>query len=407
MHRGWCGGMVIPDRRQIYEWAAEHINLPTSYAIPGPFNVGISRYMLEPFQAVHDDRNREIDVVAAVQTGKTLWEEICALWLLANQPASMMWTMQTDEDAKEYCKSRLNELLKSCGPIQSILPSDRHMRNTQEIYFGGFFILINGANINSLQSKSIRHKLNDEVWLWDEGLIEHAKNRVNAFRDADCSRVISVSQAGKIDSDWHKQWSGGTCRHWSVYCPGCKRHIELLRQHGKENKRAGLCWDFKAQDENGKWDVARCVETAHYMCPNCGHIWEDTDKTRMEWNRKGVYLGTLDNPLGHESFSWNALVRTKMAVLVKKLTEYENLKLKGITQPLAECYMQDFSEFVNEETFADVVEIVAGDYEMHEYFDGDKKIDGEVARFMSIDRQINRYYCLIRAYRSDGSSRLI
>lgn len=407
MHAAFARAMPDVDRRAIYEWAADYITLPSSYVIPGPFDVSISRYMVEPFNAVYDDRFREVDVAAAVQTGKSLFLEICAFWLLSNQPASMMWTMQSDEDAKEYCKTRFHELLKRCAPLQAMMPSDRHMKNTQEIYFGGFFLLINGANLNNLQSKSIRHKLNDEVWLWKQGLLEHAKNRVNAFRDADCSRVLNVSQAGRAGEDWHEQWVNGSQEIWSITCPSCGESLPLTRDAGTGDEKLGLVWDFEACDEDGKWDVARCAETAHYACA-CGHKWDDSDKTRAEWNRTGHYVVTNEtaNPV-HRSFSWNALVRTAMGELVKKLTEAHNMKRRGATEPLANCLMQDFSEWVSEETFADVVEVTLGNYQMADYFDGEARIDGEVKRFMSVDRQQNRYYAVVRAYRADGSSRLV
>ena len=74
---------------------------------------------------------------------------------------------------------------------------------------------------------------------------------------------------------------------------------------------------------------------------------------------------------------------------------------------LRECLQKRFAEFTSAETFAEEVEITSADYYMNEYFDGSKSMDGEVARFMSVDRQINRYYLRIRGHRDDGSSRLL
>ena len=41
------------DTREIYEWAAEHINLPSSgYAISVRFNVELSPWLKRPFEAI-------------------------------------------------------------------------------------------------------------------------------------------------------------------------------------------------------------------------------------------------------------------------------------------------------------------------------------------------------------------
>jgi len=341
---------------------------------------------------------REVNILKAIQTGGTLVSELSTLWVIGNDPGPIMWTFQSDEDAKEHCKSRWNPLLQSVECLRPLMPRSRHSKNTQEIYFGPYFLIVNGANINSLQSKSIRWKINDETWLWKDGLLSQAKGRVSAFEEARTSKIINISQAGIEDSDWDTQSHSGTWADWGFRCE-CGKAVKLVRDN--------LKWDEDAKDDAGAWVVSRCAETARLQCPHCGKVYEDSDHTRAKWNKAGEYVVDEHRRGDVLTFRWNALVNRPMQSLVADLAEAENLRRRGATQPLAEVLQQRFAEFVSEETFAEEVEITAGDYAMADYFNGDLKLDGEVKRFMSIDRQINRYYATVRAYRGDGSSRLI
>lgn len=405
IRNAWTASVTIPDRRPIYEWANSNVILPSMYAQAGRFSVESSRYMIRAFEALTNPTVGVVDLLKAIQTGGTLVSEFAVLWWIANDPGPIMWTFQSDSDAKEHCKSRWNPLMMSVDALKPVMPRQRHAHNTQEIYFGPFFLIVNGANLNSLQSKSIRYKINDEVWLWADGLLAEARGRVSAFEAAKISKILNVSQAGKAGMDWERQWQSGTCENWGFMCD-CNNAVELLREHGEGENRSGLVWDFDAKDEDGKWNVARCAETAHYQCPHCGKRWENTDKTRGIWNKRGLYVAHNETQ-SHVSLRWNSLVNRDMALLVEELTEAENMKLKGAIVPLEECLQKRFAEFTSDETFADVVEVTTSGYSIADYFDGSLKLDGETARFMSVDRQLNHYYALARAYRDDGSSRLI
>ncbi len=99
--------------------------------------------------------------------------------------------MQSDLDAKEQANTRFNELLRACPPVAAIMLKERHKKNTTVTYFGNFYFLLNGANLNNLQSKCIRWKFNSEVWLWNKGLLKHAEGRVSKFEETQSSKVFN------------------------------------------------------------------------------------------------------------------------------------------------------------------------------------------------------------------------
>lgn len=137
--------MQPPDRRWIDEWAPENIVLPEAYALPGPANFGPSRYLIPPLRTVQDETVRKTSGYDAIQTGKSLTVEVAIPWIIANAPGPIMWTMQSDGDAKEQANTRFNALLGTCPPVAALMPKDRHKRSTTETYFGNFYLLLTGS----------------------------------------------------------------------------------------------------------------------------------------------------------------------------------------------------------------------------------------------------------------------
>jgi hypothetical protein len=252
---GWRNRWRAPDRRPIYEWAEDFLTLPQTYAVPGPFRA--SPWMRPIFDWIQSSTVREVWVMAAIQSGKTLISDVSIPWALVNQPGPTMLTMQAESDSKEHMKTRLWPVFRSCAPLMALMPDDRHDRNTLEIYFGSHFFIANGANLNALQSKSIQWKFNDELWLpqWEK-LYIHAKGRVSAFENVGASKIINVSQAGDVGDVMETGYKSGTCRVWTV-------DGHPLEFFGKrdDGSRWGIVWNDDAKRTDGSWNKARVIET--------------------------------------------------------------------------------------------------------------------------------------------------
>lgn len=405
----WAAGLEPMDRRPIHEWAHDHVTLPASYAQPGRFDVSTSRHMIAPMMAIQDDTVREATWMGAIQTGKSLISEIGILWAIANSPGPIMLTMQTDEDAQEHCDQRFFEALRSVRAIRDIMPADRHLVTKTAIYFGPFFLMVNGANLSNLQRVSIRWKFNSECWLWKQGLLAHARGRVSAFEKAGNSKVINESQGGTEGDDFHEAYKAGHQAEWSVKCFGCGKHSPLTfsssisSSGGKE--RAGVVWAEDARRADGTWNIARASATAVWRCPLCGHDHEDSARTRARWNADGEYLvQRLDAPAAIKSFRWESLVARGMDSLVAQFLEARRQQKQGVTQA-----MQDFTrqrralpwkdDMANELVILRGAGYLLTDPKLKE------KIDNESMRYMTIDRQRDHFWVVIRAWRFDGSSR--
>jgi hypothetical protein len=411
----WRRGFALPDRRPITEWAREHVKLGGGYARQGSFDVSTCRHLEAPLLAVQDESVREVTCRAAIQTMKTLLVEVSSLWAIANEPGPIMWTQQDDDSAKEHVKGRYRGLMRACEPVSRLLPRAKHDANTLEIYFGDFYLLVNGANLNNLQSKSIRWKFNSECWLWKQGLLTHARRRVSAFARDGISKIVNESQGSFSGDDFDQLWDAGTRQQWSVPCAGCGAVEPLVffaRMRSDEKRMAGVVWSQDAEQSAGKWDEARVRESVRWVCPTCGHEHANTGAQRAKWNKAGVYSAPRAGAdLRHRSFEWNALLAEDMGQLaVEFLTACEHKK-RGVLQPLKDFYMQRLALSWREESLdsAKVEAMPLSAYTLAEVAQSAPvaRIENEAARFLTVDRQRDHFFAVVRAWRTDGTSRLL
>jgi phage terminase large subunit GpA-like protein len=408
--RSW----VRAERLDIVDWCERYMVLPPSYAIPGPFSIKSSRYMIAPLRAIADPDVREVTTCKGIQTGGSLVTEAAILWAISNAPAPMMWTQQSDEDAKEHCRGRFNSLMRHCKPVRDLLPTgNRHDMTTTEVWFGDFFLLVNGANKNNLQSKSIRWKFNSECWLWEQGLMKQAKGRVSAYERAGTSKVVNESQGCVSGHDFEREWLSGSQEEWAVPCAGCGKLHKLDffgRMAGDEKKRACVVWDPEAVGERGRFDEQRVRDSVRWVCPSCGHEHEDSARTRARWNDGGGYLAGIPGSIKRRSFRWNSLTGHSLGDMAVEFLNASIFKQSGMIAPMRDFYMQRLAEFwkTEEEVQVEKTELKLGAYRLRDIADNPaEKMAGEVLRIATIDRQRDHFWMVMRAWAADGESWLI
>lgn len=406
----WRSALRPADRRPIAEWAHDHVNLPAAYAQPGRIDFSTSRHLLGPLAAIQDDSVREASWYGAIQTGKTLAAEVGIMWATCNSPGPIMWTLQTDQDADEHCNERFMEAYASVPDIAAMMPVNRHMRQTSAVYFGPFFLKVNGANMNNLQRVSVRWKFNSEVWLWKQGLLTHARGRVSAFEKAGNSKVINESQGGTAGDDMDLAWQAGHQAVWSVRCFGCGK-LSPLEFAGNmlddPKKKACVVWNEDARRQDGSWNIGRATETCRWVCRLCGHEHLDEAKTRAKWNSEGVYQETRkDAPVHIRSFRWEALVARDISALVAQFLEARKAQKQGVPQAMMDFTRQRRALPWVEDDLSEVILLKPSGYVLAG-MDPKAKIENEAMRFATIDRQRDHFWMAVRAWRRDGGSRLL
>lgn len=394
-----------PDRSPIYEWARKHVQLPESYATSGPFNARITPWLIPIFDALQNPVIRRVHFRKAVQIGGTLVADIWIPWLICNDAGPISWTMQTDDMVEKHCKSRLNPLLERCKPVARMLPKTGPQRTQTEIYFGGFFLTLNSANISTQQSQSIRYKVNDEIWLpkWQD-VYGHAIARVSKFEEVGRSKIYNVSQAAVMDADTGNvedlSYRSGNQQEWMAECPACHKlhEISFMQRSGNEIL-GGVVWDKTAKRDDDTLDVQRATETCRFRCINCGHESPDEEATRAGWRKTGRFVATnLKSPKELVSFRIEALVSRPMRLLVEEFCEAHNHNIRtGDDTPMQEFRTKrEAKPWIMERKVLNVF-VPKSDYTMAQYEQG-QPIENEVIRMMSIDRQQDHWWAEIGAF---------
>jgi hypothetical protein len=394
-----------PDRAPIYDWARRHVQLPESYATPGPFNVRLSPWLVPIFDALQDPLVRRVHFRKAVQIGGTLVADVWLPWIIANDPGPISWTMQTDEMVEKHAKTRLWPLLERCRPVAAMLPKPGPHRTTTEIYFGGFFLTLNAANLSTQQSQSIRYKINDELWLprWQE-IYGHAVARVSKFEEVGRSKIYNSSQAPVMDAETGNvedaSFRSGDQGEWHAECPGCRKlHPIAFEQLTETKDRGGVVWDKAARRDDDTWDVARVVETVRFRCISCGHESPDNDATRANWAKTGRYVPENPKaPREFRSFRIEALVTRPMRLLVEEWAQAENTWVRtGDEQAKIEFRTKrEARPWIVERKSVNLLVKDSG-YKLADHADG-QPIPDEAIRFLAIDRQQDHFWCEVGAF---------
>lgn len=403
-----------PDRRPIYEWVRDNLEeLPEVYAIRGRFDVRNSPWLIEPFHSMQDPRIRRTSVLKAVQSAGTLLAELTTLWRIVNDPGPMTFTTQSDEMAALEAKTRLWPLMERCPAVARLLPRPGPMRTQQEIFFGGFFLILNSANLAHQQSQSVRYKINDEIWMpkW-AGVYGDAVARVTAFEQQGTSHILDISQGGEegesstgekrpdLASDSFRQ---GSSEEWSGICLGCgKSHPLEFGPTSEDGGRRthGVIWADDARDENGRYNVARAAETVRFICKHCGRDHADSDATREHWRRTGHYVVTNETaPKSWRSFHWEAIIAHPMHALAAEYCNAENHFLRtGDEEPRKKFRQKrEARSWVVKTTTIDLGSRKQGGYKLADVASS-APIPGEIGRNMTIDKQQGHWWYEVGAW---------
>jgi hypothetical protein len=329
-----------PDRRPIYVWAAEHVDLPSGvYTISGLFNVHLSRYLIDPFDALQNDLIRVVTVQAPIRSGKSLLADIWLPWCIVNDPGPFMWNTVTNTLAKRHAETRTMPLLRNVAPVRNLLPLDRHKQRGQEIIFRNRMPLyVQGPAMGNLQGVGIRYLVEDELWDRPPGRHAQATGRLGDYEKLGNSKLLNIGQAGIVDDDQDVEFRAGHQAEWNVQCLHCGKWFEPLFGGSRpDGSRWGVRWDDneKTRDRMGNWIISQVLPTVRYECPECGQVHTDNLRTSIEWNRTGKYVArnTSASPL-RASFHVHSTVMRSWVELAEEFCRAMNAYKLGVLEPL-------------------------------------------------------------------------
>jgi hypothetical protein len=387
------------DRRPIYEWAAQHVEMPAVLTVQGKFNPSISRHLIEPFHALQNDRIRRVVILKPTRGGGTLLADVWCNWVMAVDPGPFMFNLHTDSVAKAHAETRIMPMLDRCGPIQQLINrEDRHAKRKTSIMFNnGFPIWIQGPSIGNLQARGVRYMVCDEIWdrtAWKDGRLDEALARLGDYDKIQNSKCLFVSQGGwKGDSldDWFET---SDQNEWHIQCPSCGHYQKpVWRGLRDDRSRYGIVYDGDAVSEE-----ARVCETVRWVCKECneGHKW--SYRLAAGWNKTGRYSKESDSQTV-AGYHWNSLVVRQFEVLAEKWCKASRLAASGDLSQLRTFVQKELAEPWDESKMIDAAPVETIHLSDSKYWPEER------FRLLCVDVQESELYFGVRGFDKDGNSR--
>lgn len=346
----WALAFSPPDRRPIDEWASAKVELPPVLTKSGRFDVSGSRHFIAPLRALGHDKVRAVRILKPVRGGGTLLADLFIPYAIAVHRASVLFIMEDAAIADLHAERRTMPMLKSVPEIAAMLSANPHKtRKSNILFITGLPFSMQGPALGGLQAQGYQVVVIDEAWMLAPGVIGEARARLGDFEKTESSKLLEISQGGKEDSDWAREYAEGVEFIWRPRCvnPSCGERMPLEWTIRKsDNSIAGLVFD-SIKNQDGSYNKAACAETARYACPHCGHEHPNSARTRSLWNESGefVHVKTGEvfdpaNPPTECSFRWHSLIDFPWGQLVKMWLAAQDAKRIGDFGPLVQFFQK-------------------------------------------------------------------
>ena len=378
----------------VIDWAERFIQLDGRLtARPGLYSTNYTPYVRGVLEALADPGVQTVTLCWGSQTGKTLTLAIWLAYRIANDPAPALLVMPNADLARSYSETRLTPIFEKCKPVRAVFPRDSDDYKNLEIQFTTMTLSLVGSNSPAnLSSRPICIAVLDELDAFAEADEKNASayslalERTKSFPQR---KHVLTSTPTLATADIWQNYIAGTQETFHVPCHACG--LEQAMEFEQ------MRWDQEARGADGKWDLRRVAESAHYECTGCKAKWTEAD--RRASIEKGKWVAA--NPgaeAGRRSMrlpSWYSPTVTFADVCKKFLTEKHYLHgLQGWVNGWAALPWDD--QFDDDST----IEIPAGAFAKKQEW------PVEHLKLAAVDRQIDGYWYVIRAFRPDGSSRL-
>lgn len=351
-------------------------------------------WQIEPLDIIADPEVKEVVYLAPIGTGKTTFMEAGLCYIIAEDPGPTLLVGQTDDDLKDWAETRMDYAIMNTAETAALLPRDRHKKRKMEILFPSMSLFLTGANLSGLQSKSMRRVFCDEAWQYRPGMLNEARGRLH---DRWNRQFFILSQAGVKGDDLDKAWRHSDQREFSFSCPNCGT-VQPWK------------WCNVVGYEDETLEPLARAQLAHLKCDNAECDWTcaDSPQPRRALAEGGQYVATKVGMPGHVGFHYNVLCnwRKPLWEIVLLSIEAKAAMRVGNVDPLRQFIQKRLAEAWEEDLTDNRKELVGDEYLIAEYVDG-QPVEGETFRFMTIDKQRDHFWIVIRSWRGDGTSRLL
>jgi DNA-directed RNA polymerase subunit RPC12/RpoP len=384
------------DTRQVWQWAEDEIVLSRRQTeTPGPYSTLLTPYVREPLACFSDPRVTDLTLCFGSQTSKTTILMIGAAWRMVNNPAPTIWVMPTEHLCRSFSENRWQPMVDDCHKLAALKPSNHNRFKTLEQQFRDATLTFIGSNSPAnLASRPAGLLFMDETDKFampsdrEAGAVALAENRTKSYTNA---MRVKASTPTTGDGEIWQAFTAADQRFYFVPCPHCGHKQRLMWPRVR--------WAEEARNEDGRWNLEEVKRTAHYVCEGCEKPIDSGHKTKML--REGEWRPTNPSaPVGKRSYHLNSLYAPWRSC------GFGELAAQFITAKQGMLGLQDFingalAEPWEEQLTGEARPLTVGEYRLR-----DEPQEGEV-RMMAVDVQQTNMFYVCRAFRKDGSSRLV
>jgi Phage terminase large subunit (GpA) len=389
----WILGQMLeaiprPAPTSIVQWAEDHVKLIGS-ARSESYRANITPWTVEPIECGNDGTRRCTFIKPIQAGGSSVGEIVLMFWLSHWLGGDIQYNWPSDVQADERWKKHTEKKLKSCGPVMARTSPDRFAWSKGLVIFPHANFMQQGVLTDrSVTADSVRGQVNEELHDekgWTPGRLQQALGRCTAFWN---SIVFNISNGGRKGSELHKAFTGGTCQHWQVLCPGCGQfHVMRTRWEDSRPELGGLRYDMDGcRMENGDVNYERLRGTIFYQMP-CGYKVHDDIRERRALSRSGQYSEPTNKgaPLTERSYHLEAVSVDFVSWL--ELIQEKHLALRALKFGDAIPWLKYLRE--RESQFVDPMEDrpMIRSVQFSETKKNRAGLPNRIARFAAVDRQ--------------------
>lgn len=275
-----------PARVDLVEWIQSTVRLPNTVAAEsGPMR--LFPWQIEVARSIENPAVDRVTIAKAARVGATQLMVAGIGHFALNDPALQLVVMPSEADCRMLMTDVIEKTYDASPALRNALLEDVSGRDTMlsRHYPGGRLNLVSGASPKNLRARTARIVWLDEVdgldvSAGDEGdPVALAIRRTMTFGSS--RKIIMASTpVDEATSRIARAYEEGDCRVWELPCPHCKEWHELA-------------WHMI------QWPDGQ-PEKAHFVCPSCGCITEESGKADMI--AQGRWRPTRPEVTGHHSY---------------------------------------------------------------------------------------------------------
>jgi phage terminase large subunit GpA-like protein len=270
-----------PQKISVAAWAEKYryLSAETS-AMPGRYSLAITPYLRGILDCINDRAVRKLVCCKSAQVGWT--DGVINNYLgysIHIDPAPIGIMFPRDQTAKDYNVEKLLPMVEATPVLGELVNvKTRTLDNTQnrKRFPGGFLKLFGSNSTGGVKSTPLKRVIVEEpddcnLNIKGQGdSIKLAEERVKTFHD---SKILAGGTPTiKGVSSIAAEMEISDKRQFEVPCHDCEEAHALSFDNVKWQERA----DGLVHTVYGKG----LPETARYVCPHCGSLWNDTQKNR-------------------------------------------------------------------------------------------------------------------------------